>query len=76
MKDNTFTYELWDLCRQYQHESLFAKITFAILNRFTDMKTIYFNEEDFYNAIDCEDYKWAELRLQYMINNGINYNSP
>lgn len=76
MKDNTFTYELWDLLRIYQHENLFAKITFSLLNRFTDMKTIYLGENDFYNAIDSEDYKWAELRLKNMVDKGININSP
>jgi len=76
MKDNTFTYKLWDLSRIYQHENNIAKITFTILNRFTNMKLIYHNEKDFYNTIDCEDYKLAELRLQHMIDDGIGINSP
>jgi len=76
MKDNTFTYELWDLLRIYQHENIFAKISFNLLNRFTDMQTIYLIEKDFYNAIDSEDYKWVELRLKNMVDKGINFNSP
>jgi len=76
MKDNTFTYELWDLLRIHQHESKLAKIAFVLLNRFTDMKFIYLSEQGFYDAIDTEDYKEAELRLQHMIEDGININSP
>jgi hypothetical protein len=75
MKNNTFIYELWDLFRIYEDENIFTKLIFRLLNRFTNMRFIYLNEKGFYEAIDQENYKYAELRIRHMIEDGIDSNS-
>lgn len=76
MEDKTFIYELWDLFRVYKDKNLLTKIIFWLLNKFTDMRFIYLDEKGFYEDIEHEDYKFAEFRLQRMINDGLDCNSP